>query len=91
MRKIRIIAAPPSFAPEHIRKEWVGMEFPTMEGMDDGSGLRTGTGNAGGYKISTDNIRLVIQEKGSKEFFEFWKPYLNATHFVFKKEVCEEI
>jgi hypothetical protein len=28
MKKIRIIAAPPGFAPEKIRQSWIGVEIP---------------------------------------------------------------
>jgi len=90
-QKIKIIETPPGSAPEYIRKQWVGMEFTILAGMDDGSGLRTGIQNAGGYKVSTEVIREVIQKKGNKEFCNFWEPYLSASHFIVKKEVCKEL
>ncbi len=31
MTKIKIIGVPPSFAPEEIRKQWVGVEIPLAE------------------------------------------------------------
>jgi len=92
MKKIRIAATPPSFAPDHIREQWVGLEMPIKDGMDDDSGLRTGVENAGGYKVHPGDAIIALREAKKIVAYDFWKPRLvGASNLIFKKECCEEI
>jgi hypothetical protein len=93
MSKIRITSTPPGFAPEEIRKQWIGIEIPIM-GIEDpktAGNLRTGTENLGGYEVSPKEAVEALKKAGKHEAVKFWTPYISAPKFVFKKEVCEVI
>lgn len=93
MSKIKIISTPPGFAPEEIRKQWVGIEIPIMgiENPKTAGNIRTGTENLGGYEVSPKEAVDALKKAGKDEAVEFWTPYTSAPKFVFKKEVCELI
>lgn len=91
-KKIKIIKTPPGFAPEHIRKQWVGVAMATKDKMDDGTGMRTGTENAGGYKVNPGDALQGLKDLERTEAYDFWKRRLSATStLIFKAECCEEI
>ncbi len=93
MSKIKIISTPPGFAPEEIRKQWIGIEMPIL-GIEDpktAGNIRTGVENLGGYEVSPKEAIEALKKAGKHEAAEFWAPYANAPKFVFKKDVCELI
>lgn len=92
MKKVKITEIPPGFAPEHIREQWLGIELQTQNEKDDGSGLRTGMENAGGYKVKPEDALTALKDAGKDEAYDFWKPRLAGTsNLVFKTECCEEV
>jgi len=95
MKKIKFIATPPGFAPEHIREQWLGVELPILGTEDPVEGLkqiRTGIENLGGYEVATKDALQALKDAGKEEAVEFWTPLLkHAPKLVFKKEVCELI
>ena len=92
-RKIRIIKTPPGFAPEDIRKQWIGIEIPII-GEEDSTqplGVRSGIENIGGYQVSPLEAIKALKEAGKTEAVAFWQRFSSAMNFTFKKEVCEVI
>lgn len=91
MKRIKIVSAPPGFAPEEIRKEWIDIELPTEDAMDDGCGARSGHSNDGGYRVRPQDAIDALKLAGKTEAVNFWTPFANQRFFIFKKECCEEI
>ncbi len=92
MKKIKIIAVPPGFAPEGIRGQWLDIEIPLAENPipKERVAMKIGDGNEGGYQVKgKDAVQALIDAKRT-EAAEFWKPY-SSGNFTFKKEVCELI
>lgn len=88
--KIRIEMVPLGFAPEEIRKQWVGVEIPLP---DDEvileSGRWTGTDNENGYVVFTADAVRALWEAGRLDAAEYWE----GIGFIgkvlrFKKELC---
>ena len=92
MTKIKIIEVPPGFAPEYIRKEWVGIEIPLAENYitKEKETLRIGNENADGYQVKGEDAVKALSEAGKAETALFWLPYASG-NFMFKKNVCELI
>lgn len=92
MTKIKIIDVPPGFAPEHIRKQWVGIEIPLAQNpIPEGKEVaRIGNDNAGGYQVKGVDAVKALKEAGKDEAADFWEDY-SSGNFKFKKEVCEVI
>lgn len=88
--KIRIEAIPPGFAPEKIRKQWVGIEIPLS---DDGvilkDGRWTGTENENGYVVFTADAVRALREAGRLDAAEYWEgiSFLGSV-LRFKRELC---
>ena len=98
MAKIRIIAVPPGEAPEWVRKEWVGLEFPVAD-VDMKKAIRFGVAkggppqNTGGYPVETKKAIEILKEKNPKAA-QWWleNPLLKFMDvLIFKREVCEQI
>lgn len=90
--KIRIVKTPPgSVAPEEIRKQWVGVEIPVAEGVEDGDSLWVGKQNVGGYIVNINEAIEALQEAGKVDAAEFWEGIRNCLgdKLRFKKEYCE--
>ena len=94
MKKIRIIATPPGQAPEWVRKEWVGLELPTISQPPAGiqMGVHGGSAeNTGGYVVDGQTAVTLLGKK-SPTAAQWWKshaPHVLSMQLVFKKEVCE--
>lgn len=84
---------PPGFAPEHIRKQWVGVEIrlPTQEeiSIDPPSNMGIGNQNAGGYDVFGHDAVEALKSAGRYEAAEFWEGLVLGRYLRFKKEVCE--
>jgi len=93
MAKIRISKIPPGFAPEEIRRSWVGCEIPLVTERDlnedppSGSGI--GKDNQGGYRVLRDKAISALVSKGEKEAAAYWRNLPLGRYLVFNKEVCE--
>lgn len=92
MTKIKIIEVPPGFAPEEIRKQWVGVEIPLAENpIPEGrESFQIGNQNQGGYQVRGVDAVKALLDSEKKEAANFWRPY-SIGNFKFKKEVCELI
>ena len=95
MKKIKIVAVPPGFAPEEIRKEWVGVELPlaTKKELDQDPMLqgRIGNQNVNGYVVLTSKAIVALRAAGKKKGADFWDSLGMGKYLEFKKEVCEVI
>lgn len=89
MKKIRIVAVPPGFAPKEIRQQWVGVEIP-LSGEDPTGGIWVGTGNENGYVVSADDAISALRNAGKDDAADFWEG-LRGTALRFNKQVCEPI
>jgi hypothetical protein len=92
MSKIKIVQVPPGFAPEDIRKEWVGVEIPLADNpiIGDKVVAKIGNQNKDGYQVRGVDAVQALLDAGKNEAADFWKFYATG-NFVFKKEVCELI
>ncbi len=92
MNKIKIIDTPPGFAPEEIRKQWIGVIIPLSENPipEDKVVIRIGNQNRGGYKVRGSEAVSALKEAGKHEAAEFWQPY-SGGEFEFKKKFCKLI
>ena len=89
MKKIRITSVPPGFAPEDIRKQWLGVEIP-LTGFDNNpEGLRMGIENMGGYKVNTQDAIDALRTAGKEDAANFWENFNLGSTLVFKQECCE--
>ena len=72
--KIRIISTPPGGAPEWVRKEWVGLELPTVESSGRPQVGATGgkPENLGGFQINGKVAIDALKEK-SPEAAKWWE------------------
>lgn len=93
MKTIKIIKTPPGQAPEHIRDQWVGVEILTQNEKDDGTGLRDGVENIGGYKVSPTDAINALKKAGKKEAADYWwkEHNLGAISLIFRSDCCEEV
>jgi hypothetical protein len=88
---IRIVKVPPGFAPLHIREQWIGVQMPFKNEMDDGGGaVRIGIENAGGYQVLATSAIQALKDAGKDEAVDFWSPVLTGT-LVFRADCCEVV
>ena len=91
MKKIKIIATPPGFAPEHIRVQWIGIQIPlTTPIPQDQVVAKIGNDNTDGYEVKGIDAVQALKDAKKNQAAEFWEPY-SSGNFKFKKEVCELI
>ena len=97
MKGIRIIACPPGFAPERIRKAWIGVtivladqEHPQEDPEEGKKQLRTGTENLGGYQVRAGDAIEALRSAGKVQASGFWDQLLGAdSPLIFRADVCE--
>lgn len=94
--KIKIVSTPPgTFAPEEIRKLWVGLVVESL-GRENPQreGARLGKENLGGYRISGPTIMAALKIH-NQNAYKWWAEHLpgllTGMELVFKAEVCQEI
>ncbi len=91
MRKIKIVGVPPGFAPEEIRRQWVGIEIPLLEAGENLSKEGwVGTGNEGGYVVSGGDAITALRKAKKHEAATFWEGIVPAA-LRFNKQICELI
>jgi hypothetical protein len=92
--KIKIVATPPGFAPEDIRKRWVGIVMPTLGkecSREANAGHRLGRQNLGGYKVRGSDAMQCLKTHDPIAY-EYWEQFcLEDTVLIFKADVCEEV
>jgi len=93
MKKIKIIAVPPGFAPDKIRKQWVGVEIPLATKKDFAedpvSGVTVVNENANGYVVLRSKAIIALYDAGRNEAAAFWESLPLGRYLEFKKEICE--
>lgn len=92
--RIRIVLTPPGFAPENIRKEWIGVEIPlvTQEQLDEDPPVgRIGNENVGGYVVLLSAAVTALRKAGKQEAADFWDSLSIGTYLEFKRDVCERV
>ncbi len=96
---IEFIGVPPGYAPENIRKMWVGLMVPTL-GRESAElaphlahfGLRDGVANAGGYRVLVRDALEALKKADKTLAFDYWcELYEPDAVLVFKAEVCREV
>lgn len=94
MKKIRIVSIPPGFAPEAIRRQWVGVTIPlaTDEEIneDPPSDMGIGSSNQDGFLVLRAKAIDALRAAGGIAGAEFWER-IPGRYLKFKKEVCEEV
>ena len=94
MKKIRIIATPPGFAPEEIRKDWVGLEIQANEQVIETTmkkvGIWSGNSNAGGYLVLNSDALDALEAAGKTDAFGYWNQ-ISGQVLRFSQDVCELI
>ena len=94
-KSIKIIKVPPGFAPEKIRKGWVGIVIPlaTQEQLENNplSGISIGNQNTGGHVVLIQDAISALWAAGRYESYDFWRQYEDLTYLSFRKDVCEVI
>ena len=95
MSSVRITAIPPGFAPESIRKQWVGVSLPLASAdeiaQDPPSGFGIGSDNTNGYLVLRDNAIEALRKAGKKQAADYWDSFPLGRFLQFKKEVCEVV
>lgn len=93
MSSIRIIAIPPGFAPEKIRKQWLGVVIPMPSeeeiAEDPPSGFGIGSDNVGGHLVLRTTAIKSLRDAGKDEAANFWDSLPLGRFLQFKQEVCE--
>lgn len=93
MSSIRIIAIPPGFAPEDIRKQWVGVEIrlPTQEeiDIDPPSPHSIGNENVDGHIVLRQDAIDALAAAGHQDAAGYWEMLVITRFLRFKQEVCE--
>ncbi len=88
---IEVISIPLGFAPERIRRMWVGIKIPLL--TDEEMKLvppRESTGPiAGGYLVSGCAAVEALKAAGKHDAASFWCRPLPPRYLEFKKEVCK--
>lgn len=94
MKRIRIIATPPGFAPEEIRKEWVGIEIPVnreeINKLLLEPGVWSGNTSDPGYAVLAGDAIHALETAGKHEAAEFWRG-IPSSVYKFKADVCEVV
>lgn len=93
--KIRIIAVPSSgFAPEEIRKEWVGVEIPVnreeINRLLLEPGMWSGNTNDPGRAVLAKDAIRALRDAGKNKAADFWEK-IPGRVYKFPEEVCELI
>lgn len=97
MPNVRFTGVPPGQAPDWVRKEWVGVEVPIIEGPPEPGllmGVRGGRPDPrslGGYHVSAVDAFAALRVK-SPEAAEWWDenfPAAPGRELVFARDVCE--
>lgn len=95
MSSVRITAIPPGFAPEDIRKQWVGVELPLASeeeiAQDPPSEFSISSDNTDGYLVLRDKAIEALYKAGKKKAVDFWSSLPLGRFLQFKKEVCEVV
>ncbi len=93
MLAIRIIAMPPGFAPEEIRRSWIGVTIPLATdeeiAVDPPSGFGFGNLNMDGHLVLLDKALAALDAAQQNEAFIFWEQFLMGRYLRFSKDVCE--
>lgn len=93
MMKIRITATPPGFAPEKIRKQWVGVKIPynPEEYSSLQGGVWSGNEQTNGYIVSTRDAIDALLAAGKTKAADYWEKVLSLSgeELRFGKEYCE--
>ena len=99
-QKIKFIGVPPGQAPDWVRKEWIGVEVPLIEGPPLNPALLAGAlgGKAdprsfGGYRVEPVVAFAALREK-SPEAADWWETRFppgrsGLVELVFARDVCE--
>lgn len=94
---IRIIACPPGFAPEEVRRGWVGITFQS-EGREAATSAvkkrRKGKENVGGYIVNAADAfeTLKTHNRASYDWWAANYPHLlldDGSTLIFHTNVCQ--
>ena len=90
---IKIIAVPPGFAHEEIRRAWVGIVIPLARVADleksPASGLRLGTANLSVYVVRREEAVKALRKMGKTVAARYWSSLPAGEYLEFRKDVCE--
>lgn len=91
--RIRIISLPAGEAPERVRQEWVGCEFPVVKAEVFGFGIFSHKPSQNpGYAVRYQDAVSVLGEK-NPEAATYWSalyhPRYPAAQLIFDPTCCE--
>ncbi len=94
-KKVRIIATPAGFAPQHIREQWVGVEIPLID-QEEADVLHDSLNwnsdeQYGGPIVRTSDAITALRDAGKEEAAQFWEMVQSqlGTELRFGTEYCE--
>lgn len=92
---IRIVSVPPGFAPEAIRKQWVGIRIPLAtkkeRRLNPPSRFGIGSSNQGGFLVLRSKAVEALRDAGRNRAADYWGDTQLGYYLQFKKEVCEQV
>jgi hypothetical protein len=100
--RIRIVAAPPGEAPDHIRRAWIGLELPVANGQigpcpQPAQGVLSGQDEApcSGYAVDGRQAVALLAAQ-APEAAAWWREEapnvtMHGYQLVFPADVCEQI
>lgn len=96
MAQIKIIAVPPGYAPEQIRKQWVGVILPVAEHRElahiSPLALETSGPNANGHAVLCRSAVDALRRAGKSQAADYWnKVFPSNAVLQFGKAYCEEV
>ena len=102
--QIRIRTTPPGEAPDHVRREWVGLVLPVprhLSGQRKVHGFGVLSGPEGGRQqmigyIVESNVAVNLLANHAPAAAEWWRANVArmiepGRYFMFAAECCEEI
>lgn len=94
-KKIEITEVPPGFAPERIRKGWVGIkiELPTEEELENDlpTQFGIGTDNLDGYTVFTFKAIEALEAANKDYAVDYWKELPIGKFLRFSKDCCRPV
>ena len=88
---IRITSTPEGTAPEHIRKQWIGVEIPLASDEDIAVDPPRGGRPEEGYLVLRDTAIEVLENAGLFDAAHYWRSLPLGRYLLFAERCCEEI
>lgn len=95
MTRIKILITPASFAPRHIRRDWVGIVLPlaTEEELSSNpvSVMALRKQNVGQFIVLLSKAVYALRQAGRDTAADYWEAQIKGEYIVFHEKVCERV